>query len=120
MSAPPASIPAMTSPTQDLSAITDPAVRAAIAAWQNADADAWRAAFTANPTLTDDGAPRDFAAFSNEIGNEYFTAIAEVDGTRVVGPFHTNAWGDFEATYFTFHPGPDGTFTQLDIGQVGR
>lgn len=107
----------MTSPTHDLSAITDPAVRAAIAAWQSADAAAWHAAFVPNPVLTDDGAPRDFAAFSKEIGAEYFTAITEVHGARVVGAFHTEAWGDF-TTYFAFHAGPDGRFTQLDIGQA--
>lgn len=107
----------MTSPTQDLSAIADPAVRAAVAAWQNADADAWHSAFAPNPVLTDDGKPRDFAAFSREIGTEYFTAITQVDGARVVGAFHTESWGDF-TTYFAFHAGPDGKFTQLDIGQV--
>lgn len=108
----------MTSPTQDFSAIADPAVAAAIAAWQNADAAAWRAAFVANPILTDDGKPRDFDGFSKEIGNEYYTQINEVAGSRIVGAFHTDAWGDFTATYFEFHAGPDGKFTQLDIGQV--
>lgn len=106
-------------PSTDLSAISDPAVLAALTSWQNADAAAWRAAFIDSPVLTDDGKPRDFDGFSNEIGNEYFTAITEVsqDGRRVLGTFHSETWGDF-TTFFHFVPGEDGTFVQLDIGQA--
>ena len=48
--------------------------------------------------------------------SSYKTAKLE-NGARVVGAFHTESWGDF-TTYFAFHAGPDGKFTQLDIGQV--
>jgi hypothetical protein len=34
----------------------------------------------------------------------------------VRGSFHSDRWGDFR-TYFKFHPGADGKFTRLDIGQ---
>lgn len=109
----------MTTPTSDLSAITEPAVLAAVTAWQRADAAAWGAAFADGATLTDDGKPRDFAAFSAEIGNEYFTAIEAVsdDGHQVTGTFHSDTWGDFR-TFFRFQAGADGRFTQLDIGQA--
>lgn len=109
----------MPSPAQDLELVTNPAVHAALVAWQGRDSARWQGAFVSKPTLTDDGAPRDFAAFSSQIGNEYFTAIDEVslDGLTVIGQFHSKTWGDFR-TYFHFVPGREGKFEGLDIGQA--
>ncbi|WP_078326257.1 hypothetical protein [Mycobacteroides salmoniphilum] len=109
----------MPSPTDDLGQVADPAVRAALTAWQHADSPGWLAAFVDRPGLTDDGASRDFAAFSAEIGNEYFTEIEKVspDGRTITGQFHSETWGDFR-TFFRFVPGASGTFEQLDIGQA--
>lgn len=110
----------MPSPTNDLGLVTDPAVRDAVTAWQSKDSEHWLAAFIAAPGLTDDGALRDFNAFSAEIGHEYFTRIERVspDGHTVIGQFHSETWGDFR-TFFRFIPGgPDGKFTKLEIGQA--
>lgn len=110
----------MPSPTADFGLIPDPAVRDTLAAWQNRDRDRWLAAFVDNPTLTDDGTPRDFSAFSAEIGNEYFTQVerASPDGRTVTGQFHSETWGNFR-TFFRFIPGgPDGKFKGLEIGQA--
>lgn len=102
-----------------LEQITDPAVRAALTAWQNADKAAWLAAFVEKPQLFDDGNPRDFTEFTNAIGIERFKTIDKVEdgGRSVYGQFHSDTWGDFR-TYFKFTAGADGPFTRLDIGQV--
>lgn len=110
----------MASPTQDFGLVSDPAVREALMAWQTNDSARWLAAFVHQPTLTDDGAPRDFSAFSAQIGNEYFTHVerASPDGHTVTGQFHSNTWGDFR-TFFRFIPGgAKGKFTSLEIGQA--
>ncbi|MEU9807643.1 hypothetical protein [Mycobacterium sp. NPDC050853] len=108
----------MSSPTKNLELVTDSSVRKALTAWQTKDSDGWLAAFVEEPGLTDDGAPRDFSAFSAEIGNEYFTTIEKVsqDGHTVTGQFHSETWGNFR-TFFRFVPDESGKFTQLDIGQ---
>ncbi len=103
----------------DLRKLTNPKVRGAIEALQAGNKAEWLACFTADATLTDDGSPRSFTGFSDEaLGHERFTSIDRVDnnGLDVYGSFHSDRWGDF-ATYFKFHPGSDGRFARLDIGQ---
>lgn len=50
----------------DLSKITDPAVRAAMEAWQAGDKKAFLSHFTAGAKMTDDGKTRDFSKFVQE------------------------------------------------------
>ena len=102
-----------------LEKITDPAVRAALTAWQTADKAAWLRSFAADPQLYDDGNARDFAEFTNAIGTERFVTIDRIEdgGRAVYGQFHSDHWGDFR-TYFRFTPRVDGRFTRLDIGQA--
>lgn len=98
----------------------DPIVKSAFEAWQGKDLKGWLGHFAPDAKLYDDGNPRDFQAFSREIGKERFTSIDEVkrDGTEIVGQFHSDQWGDFR-TYFRFHANADGKFDRLDIGQAG-
>ena len=103
----------------DLRKLTNPKVRGAIEALQAGDKTEWFAFFTADAKLTDDGSPRSFTGFSDDaLGHERFTSIDRVDnnGLDVYGSFHSDRWGDFK-TYFKFHPGSDGKFVRLDIGQ---
>ena len=99
--------------------ITHPTVRAAVEAWQNKDLESWLSFFSEDTVLLDDGNPRDFKAFSNEMGKEWFTSIDKVedDGTSIYGQFHTESWGDFK-TYFKFRMNSEGKFDQLEIGQA--
>ena len=104
----------------DLSKLTQPNVRRAIEALQQGNKLQWRARFTAQPTLTDDGAPRDFARFTEDaLGHERFTSIdrIESDGLHIYGNFHSDRWGEFK-TFFKFHVASDGKFERLDIGQA--
>ena len=104
---------------QMLESITNPTVKSALAAWQGNDLAAWLSHFTPDAQLYDDGRPRDFKRFSNEIGTEWFTSIDKVenDGLDIYGKFHTEKWGDFKV-YFKFHLNDEGKFNRLDIGQV--
>lgn len=97
----------------------NPIVKSAFEAWQGNDLQGWLSHFTADAKLYDDGNPRDFQAFSKEIGKERFTGIDEVksDGTEIVGPFHSDQWGNFR-TYFRFHLNGEGKIERLDIGQA--
>jgi hypothetical protein len=83
----------------DLSKLTNPRVREAIEALQAGNKTVWLSLFAANVKLSDDGSPRDFAAFSNEaIGHERFTSIDRVDnnGLDVYGGFHSDRWDDLD------------------------
>lgn len=104
--------------TMNTQQITHPTAKSAFESWQNNDSKAWLALFTAKPALFDDGKPRDFHQFSEQIGKEKFTSIDRVenDGTGIIGDFET-PWGKFK-TYFRFTIGADGKISRLDIGQA--
>lgn len=100
--------------------ITNTSARAAIKAWQEADASKWRSLFIVGATLYDDGNPRDFQDFSTQaIGHEYFLSFDKVEnqGTTVYGHFHTEKYGDFKAR-FDFYINKTGKISRLDISQV--
>ena len=108
------------SKTMQYEIISHPVAKAAIEAWQQGDEKAWRALFTHNAQLFDDGHPRDLHQFSTEaIGHERFTSIDKVEdnGRSVYGKFHSDTWGDFK-TYFRFHLDADGKIIKLEIGQA--
>jgi hypothetical protein len=79
----------------------------------------WLAQFASNVQLLDDGRPRDFMSFSQEICKERFTRIERVtrDGTEVIGAFHSDTWGDFRS-YFRFTLDGTGKVVKLEIGQA--
>lgn len=104
----------------DLSKITNPAVNAAMSAWQNGDSKTFLSFFMANSTMTDDGSPRGFQAFVKEAcGEEKFLTIDKVenDGKNITGNFKAGKWGTFQV-FFNFHQNAEGKFDRLDIGQA--
>jgi hypothetical protein len=111
--------------------IKHPLVRAAVQAMTDNDRDAWMQLFRPDAVLTDDGKAHDFVRWSDtELfgrarayhvmpkSRGYFTSIERVedDGLKVVGQFHADRWGDFQA-FCRFHIS-DGKFTRLDVGQL--
>jgi hypothetical protein len=101
-------------------ALTNPTVKAAIEALQRGDRSGWSALFEPDATLYDDGSPRSLEKFTRDgVGHDRFTSIERVDndGLDIVGPFHSDQWGDFR-TYFRFHLAPSGKIARLDIGQA--
>lgn len=104
----------------DADKLTNPTVKAAIAALQKADKQAWASLFEPDATLYDDGAPRSLARFTQEaLGHERFTSIDRVEnhGLDLTGGFHSDRWGTFR-TYFRFQLAPNGKISRLDIGQA--
>jgi hypothetical protein len=102
-------------------AITNPIVKAAIAALQDGDKNAWSSLFTDDAKLFDDGQPRNLKKFSEDaLGHERFRSIDRVEdgGLSIEGDFHSDTWGDFR-TYFRFTLNAGGKIVQLEIGQAG-
>lgn len=105
----------------DLSVITNNNVKNAITALQSGD-QSWYDYFTSNPTMTDDGNPKDFHDFFNHaLGKEKFLTIDKVEhnGKSITGDFDAGMWGTFKV-YFKFHENSEGKFDRLDIGQVSK
>ena len=104
----------------DLSKITNQTVNAAMEAWQNGDSKTFLSYFTANPSMTDDGNPRNFQSFVKDAcGKEKYLTIDKVenDGKDVFGNFKAGNWGTFKV-FFKFHQNNEGKFERLDIGQA--
>ena len=100
--------------------LTNATVKAAIDALQKGDKKAWKALFTADAEMYDDGNPRSLEDFSDgAVGHERFTKIERVEnnGCGVYGQFHSDQWGDFR-TDFKFHLTPDHKIKRPDIGQA--
>lgn len=104
----------------DYSKISNPAVKAALEAWQSGDIKTFLSFFIADTQMTDDGNKRDFHSFVNEAcGNEKYLSIdkAENDGKDIYGNFKAGNWGAFKV-FFKFHQNAAGKFEKLDIGQA--
>ena len=104
----------------DVSKITNATVKQALQAWQGGDRETFLAYFTAKPTMTDDGSPRDFNDFvTHACGTEKYLSIDKVDnnGKDIYGRFQAGNWGTFNV-FFKFHQNADGKFDRLDIGQA--
>jgi hypothetical protein len=99
---------------------TNATVKAAIESLQKGDKAAWKALFTHDAQMSDDGSPRSLEQFSESaLGHERFTKIEKVEnnGCDVYGQFHSDQWGNFR-TYFKFHLTADHKIYRLDIGQA--
>ena len=99
--------------------LTNATVKAAIKALQKGYRHAWSACLsrTRGCSMMADHAGLD--EFTKEaLGRERFTSIEEVPsgGPNVVGPFHSDRWGDYR-TDFDFRL-PSGKTVRLDIGQA--
>lgn len=102
--------------------ITNQAVKRAIEALQEGDAEQWKAQFVADVVFTDDGNERDFASFtSSAVGTEKFLSFDSIEngGLNIVGNFDAGQWGQFQV-FFNFTVNNDGLIERLDIGQVSK
>ncbi|HXX66318.1 MAG TPA: hypothetical protein VEK07_04000 [Polyangiaceae bacterium] len=96
--------------------LSNPVVRAAVQAMNDADRKAWSALFEAGAVLTEAGHRRSLAQWSeHELfgpGKGHLASIErqEDDGLTVHGRFHSNQWGELE-TILRF---------QVDGGKIRR
>ena len=104
----------------DTGKITNQNVKQAFEAWQSGDSKTFLSFFTDNPTMTDDGSPRNFQSYVKEAcGKEVFLTIDSVenDDKNITGNFKAGPWGTFPV-FFNFHQNAEGKFERLDIGQA--
>ena len=103
------------------SKLSDPAVRAFVAAVNAHDRDAFVDLLTPDATMSDDGADRDLAEW---IDNEIFSSHghmdvdAESDGGRaLIAQYRNDTWGEMR-TAWRFTVTPDGHISRFETGQA--
>jgi hypothetical protein len=100
--------------------LSDPVVRALVAAINGNDRDAFRALLTENATMSDDGSDRDLEDW---IDREIFTSHGhmevqtESDGGRaLIANFRNETWGEMRTAWrFTVE---DGRVSRFETGQA--
>jgi len=100
--------------------VTDPAVRALIAAINDGDREAFFAALTADATMSDDGTDRDLAAWADR---EIFSARGHLDvvsahdgGRALVAAYRNDTWGEMRTRWaFTI---TNGKISRFETGQA--
>ncbi|HEV7652939.1 MAG TPA: nuclear transport factor 2 family protein [Actinophytocola sp.] len=98
----------------------DPAVQTLIDAINAGDRSAFLAGLSAGATMTDDGAPRDLAAW---VDKEIFTVNGHLevesstdDGRSLVARYRNDTWGEMHTTWrFTVE---NGKVSRFDTGQA--
>ncbi|KNB54004.1 nuclear transport factor 2 family protein [Streptomyces caatingaensis] len=102
------------------SELSDPAVRALVAAINANDHAAFRRALTADATMSDDGAERDLEKWSER---EIFSSHGHMDvesesddGHHLIARFTNATWGQMRTSWrFTV---ADGKVSRFDTGQA--
>ncbi|NGO69558.1 nuclear transport factor 2 family protein [Streptomyces boncukensis] len=96
-----------------------PAVRAFVAAVNSGDRQAFRAALTADATMSDVEVEHDLAEWSER---EIFSSDARMevvsesaDGLSLTARYHNDVWGDID-TAWTFTATGDGRISRFETG----
>lgn len=100
--------------------VTEPAVRALIAAINDGDRDAFFAALSPDATMSDDGTDRDLTEWSER---EIFSAhghldvVSAVDGGReLIAAYRNDTWGEMRTRWaFTIS---NGVISRFETGQA--
>ncbi|MFJ2604739.1 nuclear transport factor 2 family protein [Streptomyces sp. NPDC091279] len=107
--------------TIQLARLSDPAVRAFVAAVNAHDRDAFLALLTPDATMADDGTDRDLADW---IDREIFSTHGHMDvdremrdGRGLVVNFSNDTWGEMR-TRWTFHVQEGGLISRFETGQA--
>ncbi|ANP54695.1 hypothetical protein J2Z21_001675 [Streptomyces griseochromogenes] len=103
------------------SKLSDPAVRAFVAAVNAHDRDAFLDLLTPDATMSDDGSDRDL---DDWIDREIFTSNGHMDvdtesdgGRALVAQYRNDTWGEMR-TAWRFTITPDGHISRFETGQA--
>ncbi|MET9362697.1 nuclear transport factor 2 family protein [Streptomyces sp. NPDC006632] len=101
--------------------LTDPAVRAFVGALNSGDRDAFTAALAPGATMSDDGADRDVADWTER---EIFSSGGHMDienqtrdGLALVANYRNDTWGEMR-TAWRFTVDGDGRISRFETGQA--
>ncbi|MCO4699958.1 hypothetical protein LRR80_06061 [Streptomyces sp. RO-S4] len=107
--------------TIQITRLSDPAVRAFVAAVNNHDREAFTALLAPGATMADDGTERDLAEWTDR---EIFSSHGhmEVDnesdgGRRLVARYSNDTWGEMR-TSWSFTVDDDGRISRFETGQA--
>jgi hypothetical protein len=100
--------------------VTEPAVRALIAAINDGDRGAFFASLSPDATMSDDGTDRDLAEWSER---EIFSAHGHLDvvsahdgGRELIAAYRNDTWGEMRTRWaFTI---TNGTISRFETGQA--
>ncbi|MGW6912342.1 nuclear transport factor 2 family protein [Kitasatospora sp. NPDC054939] len=100
--------------------LSDPTVRAAVAAINAGDRDAFTALLTADATMSDDGSDRDLQDW---IDREIFTVRGHMEvqtessgGRALIADYRNETWGEMRTAWrFTVQ---DGRISRFETGQA--
>lgn len=106
--------------TIPLDKLTDPAVRAFLAAVNSHDREAFRAVLTPDATMSDDGTDRDLDQWTDR---EIFSSRGHIDvqtekdaGRTLIANYRNDAWGEMRTSWrFTV---ADGKVSRFETGQA--
>ncbi|MFI9610444.1 nuclear transport factor 2 family protein [Streptomyces sp. NPDC052023] len=101
--------------------LSDPAVRAFVAAVNSHDREGFMTLLAPGATMADDGTDRDLADW---IDREIFSSNGHMDvdneskgGRSLIARYRNDTWGEMR-TRWTFSVGDDGRITRFETGQA--
>ncbi|WP_369777927.1 nuclear transport factor 2 family protein [Streptomyces sp. R33] len=101
--------------------LTDPTVRAFVAAVNAGDRNAFRAVLTEGATMSDDGSDRDLTQWAEKeiwSSNGHMDIETESDdGRALVANYRNDTWGDMR-TAWRFTVTGDGRISRFETGQA--
>ncbi|MFD9335847.1 nuclear transport factor 2 family protein [Streptomyces sp. NPDC060028] len=103
------------------SQLSDPAVRAFVAAVNAGDQGAFRALLTPDATMSDDGSDRDLAQWAEKeifsCGGHMAVASESDGGRALVVDYRNDTWGEMR-TAWRFDVAADGRISRFETGQA--
>ncbi|GAA2375109.1 MULTISPECIES: nuclear transport factor 2 family protein [Streptomyces] len=101
--------------------LTDPAVRAFVAAVNAGDREAFRGVLTEDATMSDDGSERDLAQWTDreifDAGGHMDIESESEDGHALIVRFRNDTWGEMR-TSWRFEVADNGRVSRFETGQV--
>ncbi|MFF2376341.1 nuclear transport factor 2 family protein [Streptomyces xiamenensis] len=101
--------------------LTDPAVRALVAAVNAGDREAFHGVLTPDATMSDDGSDRDLQQWTDreifDAGGHMDIESESGDGRSLIVRFRNDTWGEMR-TAWRFEVGENGRISRFETGQA--
>ncbi|MCU4748647.1 MULTISPECIES: nuclear transport factor 2 family protein [unclassified Streptomyces] len=101
--------------------LTDPAVRALVAAVNAGDREAFHGVLTTDATMSDDGSDRDLQQWTDreifDAGGHMHIESESEDGRSLIVRFRNDTWGEMR-TAWRFEVAENGRISRFETGQA--